>query len=371
MSSETCPKCQFPKQSATALECPRCGIVFARYRDPVADHRAAPSPRQMSQVQLSHEQESPFEWVEGVPMAELEALPRDPREAPPQPSIHHEPEPLTAQAHRYDFAHMLGSEAGSKRALGLGSPQASTKRQKWGWMALGFCMALVLSFSVFPRWIFGILSVLIHEMGHAAFAWLFGRPAIPSLDLINGGGITPTFSQSPLLVGLIALSIYLPFAKQRHEPGVNLRAGLCIGLYLVMAFTSLSQVLLIAGGHLTVLISIVYCLHQVMRGTNFKTPLDPPLYAIIGFFNEFHLLNEFWKLTFDPDFRVEYEQAKGGLPSDFASLGEILGVGVAPLAGLALMATLAMPVLVYQLDRRGDIWQAWLRHQFAKLTGRA
>lgn len=384
MNNDTCPKCQFPKMSASALECPRCGIVFARYRgysavqpaiSPTLPEEARPSPSTVNN-------NDPFDWIDGKPLEGFEGPPqhvRSPSPKPTEPSHEWfaEPPPTSLDEPILDMTStpqsLLVSRHGSAGGNWLGPLEGYLSTEpgsgiKSVWLAVGLVMAGFITFSDWPRWILGILSVLIHELGHAAFAWAFGRPAIPSLDLVYGGGVTPTFDQSWLLVLVIAALLYLPFAKHRHVLAVNIRAGIFIGVYLGAAFSPVSEVLWIAGGHGLVMISIVYCLYLVMRGTGFKTPLDAPLYATIGFFNLFHLLGEYWQLATSSDFRADYEQAKGGHPSDFSFLAEMFGLSTAPLAWLAMVAALTTPLLAYLLFKHNTVWRDWLADRYARLT---
>ncbi len=373
MNNETCPKCQFPKMSASALDCPRCGIVFARYRRHAAASSAIPSPLSAAESPPSPSlaaDESPFDWIDDEPSANFERPPQQARkrlaepetsslEWPPETRFETPPEPTRLLVDNPRGVSVVWHYLWNGPRSGVGSV----------WLLVGMVLALFICFSQWPRWVLGILGILIHELGHTVFAWIFGRPAIPSLDLVYGGGVTRSFDQSWLLVGFIAVLLYLPFARRWNVPAVNLRAGLCIVLYLVAAFTQVSEVFRIVGGHGLVVISVVYCLYKVMQGTDFKTPAEGPLYAVIGFFNLFQELVVHWQLATSSGFRADYEQAKGGLPSDFGHLTDIVGISVEPLAWLALLATLSSPLMAYLLFKHDAAWRAWLVERLAWLTG--
>lgn len=57
----------------------------------------------------------------------------------------------------------------------------------WKSLGTGFMIALVALLVPFLGFIFGYLGILVHELGHAVAAWMFGYPAVPAFDFQYGG----------------------------------------------------------------------------------------------------------------------------------------------------------------------------------------
>ena len=59
------------------------------------------------------------------------------------------------------------------------------------WVAIGIgLVAFPIAKLLFvPSYVFNFLAVLVHEIGHAACAWLMGMPSIPAVSPA-GGGVT-------------------------------------------------------------------------------------------------------------------------------------------------------------------------------------
>ena len=71
----------------------------------------------------------------------------------------------------------------------------------------GLVLAIVLTLISPFRVLFHGFLILVHEIGHAVTHWLFGRPAIPTVNLAYGGGVTLVFDQSIFVICLVYLAI--------------------------------------------------------------------------------------------------------------------------------------------------------------------
>ncbi len=103
------------------------------------------------------------------------------------------------------------------------------KRKKWtiDWEAcvalgVGFALAVVAPKVPLVGMVIGCLATVIHELGHTATSWLFGSPAVPSFDLVYGGGITRGIGRQPaIIVGVYAILASLMFLRGATCPGLS------------------------------------------------------------------------------------------------------------------------------------------------------
>ncbi len=238
-------------------------------------------------------------------------------------------------------------DAGGSRALLIGA---------------GAC-GLVLAFP-FTRFVFSYLPVLLHEFGHALFAWLFGFPSIPSFDFLHGGGITAISGrQTGLLVLVYGVWGSLLYLYRRHLPGI---AALCvlIGLYTVVAFTHLHEELIIAMGHVTELALASVFLYRALGGSALKLPAERPLYAFLALFIVLRDAYFAFRLMTSPLERDIYVELKGGADMDLSALARALGIGLdAAAAAYFALCWLALPA-AWAAFRYRESWQVWISRVF-------
>src|SRR5258705_7805858 len=67
---------------------------------------------------------------------------------------------------------------------------AALSRDAWRALGIGAVLAVVLTLIPFTRILFQPLITIVHELGHAVVAWMFGYPAVPAFDFSYGGGVT-------------------------------------------------------------------------------------------------------------------------------------------------------------------------------------
>ncbi len=228
----TCPKCGF--EADGARECARCGVVFARWRGALAA--------------LAHET---------VP-----ALAVQPEAQP-------------------ELALLEGS-------FGADVPRAraAPSIDRAGWIAYGGGLAgalLVLGFPLARAALSG-MTTLVHEMGHAAFGWLFGYPSIPAFDFRYGGGVTLQQDRSSLLVAaVLGAGLYGAWALRAHAALRNVLVAL-LALYLPLAVTGAHEVVIVAMGHGGELFFATLFLHRALSGRGCTLEAERPLYGLLGWF---------------------------------------------------------------------------------------
>lgn len=219
-------------------------------------------------------------------------------------------------------------------------------------LMIGAVLAAVVMAVPFLRFVFSYMIILVHELGHALFAWIFGYPAIPSFDFYYGGGFTSWDSRNALLLVLInagwavALWVY-----RRHRPALVVLSTL-LALYSLCAVTRLHQHVIGFMGHGAELVFAGIFLYRALSGSRVKIAAERPLYAFLAFFIVASDLRFAVGLARSPLEREIYAEAKGGgHVMDFSRLAEGFQVELYSVAGLfAVLAMAALPLawLVYR-----------------------
>lgn len=224
-------------------------------------------------------------------------------------------------------------------------------------LGIGFILAVILQIFAPLRVLFNGFEVLVHEIGHAVTHWLFGYPAIPSVDLVHGGGVTLSLEQSPLVIGLIYGAI--AWGLYQYPNSRYFFLGLA-GVYTGLLLTPLSNILMVFMGHGMELCAIIICLYFAAGGYFCQSSIERPLYAMLGFFLLFSDLRFFWGLIVNSDLRYFYEAGKGGvIDNDFVVLSrDYLNVNLDSLAQLFILGVMLTPMVAFLLFRYEKLWQA-------------
>ena len=286
----TCPKCGFEAEDSS--ECARCGVVYARWRAPAVEEATIPV------------------------MAEAE-------------------EPAVVVYERIE--------------------PAPPRIDRLGWAAFGGGLAAALIALQFPLAEAALsgMKTLVHEMGHAAFGWLFGYPSIPAFDFSYGGGVTLHQQRSVLLGALVvAATAYGAFALRAHAV---LRNSLLVllALYAPLALTRGHEVVILAMGHGGELCFATLAFHRALSGRGCTLAAERPLYGLLGWFLVLGDGVFAWRLRTSAFHRELYEAAKGGGHwLDFSRLAEeFLHVPLESVATVFLALCLVPPVLALALQR--------------------
>lgn len=235
----------------------------------------------------------------------------------------------------------------------------------------GLILAIILLNVGLFKMLFAGFIVLVHEVGHAITHWLFGRPAIPTVNLLYGGGITLTFEQSAILVGLIYLGIGYLFYRSRSYPRIQ---GILAGftaLYSLCLATNLNHILSTFMGHGMEWVAIALCLYLSTSGYFCRFAGDRSIYAMLGFFTLFYDLQFSWQLAHNLAFREWYEGGIGGvMDNDFVILAnEYLHVDLAAIANLFLFGCVMAPILAFGLFRYENWWRHGVQQLFVLKEG--
>ncbi len=238
-------------------------------------------------------------------------------------------------------------------------------RTGWLCFGLGLPAALLLVLWPFGRFVLHYLSILVHELGHAFFAWLFGHFALPAFDFLHGGGFAPTWDQSWIILAIIYCGWAYLFYLFRRRPSRLAVFGVLLGLYVLVAHTWLRELLFVFMGHGFELVIAAVFLYRALSGSAVLNPLERPLYGILGWFMVLIGIRFSWLLLTDQTFIWEYRRGKMGVHNDFIRLGEeLLGVGLSAVTVCYLLLCLFTPALaVLVAFYRKPIWPAlnrWL-----------
>ncbi|MBF2025883.1 MAG: hypothetical protein IGS48_03835 [Oscillatoriales cyanobacterium C42_A2020_001] len=271
--------------------------------------------------------------------------------------VSHPPSPLN---HQRSSKNLLSQRKPSPRSAAssklLRPQQISTSG--WGALLTGLILAIALFILSPLKLLFRGFLVLVHEVGHAITHWAFGRPAIPTVNIYFGGGVTITFGQIWLLNALIYLAIAYLVYRLRAYPRLQGVVAIATLLYTYCLLTRTNTLLSTFMGHGMELIAIVVCLFLATSGYFCRIKGDRTIYAMLGFFTCFSDTEFSWQLLHDSDFRYHYEDGIGGIiDNDFVILAnEYFGVNLSAIAQAFLLACLAMPAIAFLMWR----YQPWL-----------
>ncbi|MGD2179481.1 hypothetical protein [Lusitaniella coriacea] len=209
----------------------------------------------------------------------------------------------------------------------------------------------------FLNFIFSYLLIVIHELGHAFTAWIFGYPAIPAFDFIFGGGVTSIGDRVGGLVVFIYCCIAFLLYSVRFNPfALKFLGGLSL-LYSVFSFFPIHRSLRTFMGHGFELIFAGIFLYRGISGFACQHSGERSLYAMLSFFTVFNNFYLSGSLIFSESARVIYEQGKGGIiDSDFVVLANQFQVSVSSIAAFFILCCLITPAIAFLLYFYRNWW---------------
>lgn len=224
-------------------------------------------------------------------------------------------------------------------------------------LLIGFILAIILVIFPILKLLFYGFLIIVHEIGHTITNWLFGRPAIPAVDLRYGGGVTLVLQQSNLILSLIYLGFaFLLYRSYPYRKLFNVIIGLIL-IYTCFLLTRFNEMLSIFMGHGMELIAIVICLYFTMGGYFCRWDMERPIYAMLGFFTLFNDVNFAWNLIFNSQLRDIYLEGKGGIiDNDFSILANNFSLNFSIISGCFLFAIILTPVIAFFLFRYEKAW---------------
>lgn len=220
------------------------------------------------------------------------------------------------------------------------------------YLGIGLVTAPIFALTPLLNYMGWFLASLVHEMGHAAFAWLCGMPAMPAISL-DGHAAAVHSEQSLFLVALIALGLGAGAWNVFTGRVRWIVLALLAVAYPAIALTSAKELLHLLAGHGGELAFATLCLWKTLDGGFTDSKLERALYGMLGWF----LLGKNAHLCFalmqSAGARAEYD-ANGsfGLTNDYIRVAE--DVLHCPLQRVALMMLVAC---VFVLPAALGLWR--------------
>lgn len=240
----------------------------------------------------------------------------------------------------------------AEREAGIPKPKRIDKK---AWQSLGGGLAITVAVLLIPflSFVFHYMLILVHELGHAIFGWLFGYPSLPAFDFMYGGGLTSHQDRKMIIVVVIYLLLAGLFYIFRRNRLTLLFLVALVGLYTMAVFTPLHQLIILFMGHGAELVFGGIFLYRALSGSSIIVPAERPLYAFLGFFVLFMDLRFAHRLMTSEVFRAEYGAAKGGGHwMDFSRIAnEILGVELTSVAAFFFLVCVVTVITAYLVFR--------------------
>lgn len=159
----------------------------------------------------------------------------------------------------------------------------ASRHAPWVYFALGLATAPVFAWTPILQYMGWFLASLVHEMGHAGFAWLCGMPAIPAISPA-GHAAAVHGEQSPALTllagGLLAFSAWRFLAGRARWIALALVAA----LYPAISLTPARDLLHLLAGHAGELLFATLCLWKALDGGFTSSRLERALYGTLGWY---------------------------------------------------------------------------------------
>lgn len=366
-----CPKCDF-QQPDDSLECMRCGVIFSKLgKSSGSPPDTRPLPAVSDEQALSAGPPGPTQRETGLgPHTSKPPQPREHRAAPNRQPV---PVPVPAGAASSPVEapiQITDSPAAAEDQEEILDPEPlSMDSDDLKYVGIGLAIAAVATAIPLLRHIFGTFMILVHEMGHTVFGWLFGYPSLPAFDFMYGGGITfHLLKQSVLILVVISAAMLGLMFVYRHNVKTLVFLSVVLVGYLGLALTDAHHVIIIFMGHGFELVIAAIFLYRGFSGAKVIHPAERPLYSGIGFFIVFRDLVFAYRLMTSPFHRAMYEDAKGGGHwMDFSRIAEdFLHTDLTVVAGFFFLCCLFPILLGYLTFRYSEYIRAAIRSLVTK-----
>jgi len=218
--------------------------------------------------------------------------------------------------------------------------------EPWLYLAIGLVTAPALALVPVVSFMGWFLSSLVHEMGHAAAAWLCGMPAFPAISLEGHAAALHSAQLVPLALFLTCALVF--FAWQLFEGRKRwIVCGSIAVLHLLLCFTMAREVLHLLAGHLAEFGFSCMCLFRALSGGFTSSRVERALHGTLGWF----LLGRnswlCWGLLTSSGARALYQNnGSFGLTNDYIRLADdILGWRLQTVAGgMLFVGALVLPL---------------------------
>lgn len=215
-----------------------------------------------------------------------------------------------------------------------------------------------------PIWVVsmaaGFCDTMFHELGHAAFAWLFGVPAIPSIFTFIGreqaSGLTLAFERSWVMqIAVLFTLITLCYGSYKRE-GFFFKHLLALTAFvLAIAILGWHEPIISFMGHGASIIIGCFFIFRALVNIQSRNIFERWLNAFFGIFMLVGNISFSWSLAFDSFARNDYGRGLigGAIHHDFKQIamtipgGTIEGVAIFTIAFglLCMVATFIFSVI--------------------------
>ncbi len=182
---------------------------------------------------------------------------------------------------------------------------------------LGFGLAAAAIVYALPilRFLVSALVTLLHELGHTIAAWMLGHPAIPSFDLVYGGGMTDYRGfQRPLAILIGCAFAWVAWLARNNRKTLALTGASFAAWLFVVSSAWRRELVISAAGHLAEFVFAGIFLYMTLANVGWKNPsVERPLGAFIAFYVQINSMAFALRLRGDPDFLEWYLEGKGGM----------------------------------------------------------
>ncbi|MBL8859583.1 MAG: hypothetical protein JNL28_13835 [Planctomycetes bacterium] len=219
--------------------------------------------------------------------------------------------------------------------------EIADKYEPWIFLAIGLATAPLLASTPILQYMGWFIASLVHEMGHAAMAWLCGMPAIPAISPA-GHAAAVHAEQQPLLVAMIGCGLAWAAWRFLNGPWRFVAIALAAVLYPLLAFTHAKDFFHLVAGHGTELTFAALCLWKTLDGGFTSSRLERALYGTLGWFLLGRNVHLCLGLMRNASARAEYHSnGSFGFTNDYIRVAEdVLSWRLESVALLMLLAAL-------------------------------
>ncbi len=220
--------------------------------------------------------------------------------------------------------------------------------EPWVFLGIGLVTAPVFALTPMLGYMGWFLASLVHEMGHAAVAWLCGMPAVPAISL-EGHAAAVHSEQQPALVAFVGCGLAAAAWKLFEGRARWIVLALVAVLYPLLALTGAKELVHLLAGHGAELAFATLCLWKTLDGGFTASRLERALYGTVGWFLLGKNVFLCWGLMTSEIARAVYD-ANGsfGLTNDYIRVAEeVLGWPLPRVAfGMLVACLMVVPAAI-------------------------
>ena len=228
----------------------------------------------------------------------------------------------------------------------------------WMFLGIGLVTAPALAFLPILSFMGWLLAGLVHEMGHAAAAWLCGMPAFPAISL-EGHAAAMHSGQIAVLTLFVTFALCFLAWRMLHGRTRWIACGAIALSHLALSFSGARELLHLLAGHAAELGFACMCLFRALSGGFTSSRTERALHGTLGWYLLGSNVSLCWGLLTDRGARALYHSSGSfGMTNDYIRVADdVLGWQLTSVAGWMLFAcALVLPAAfglwrVYERER--------------------